>query len=146
MVGRIARGLGLAALLALASGCTTTPNLITPTAGPTTNTFSGLLKPAAVNVFTFAATTNGTVTATLTSIGPDATQTVGFSLGTFDTGTKQCTVTFDNTAAAQGSIFNTSASTAGNYCVRLYDNGSVANAAAAGTATAFTYTVTVSHP
>jgi hypothetical protein len=30
--------------------------------------------------------------------------------------------------------------------VRVYDNGSIATAVANGTATAFTYTVTVSHP
>ncbi len=147
MLRRIARGLGLAALMALASGCgTTTPTAIATTPLPTTETFSGLLNPVSANVFSFVAQTGGAVTATLTSVGPDATQTLGFSLGTFNVSTNQCSIVFDNTAALQGSVFNTTASTVGTYCVRLYDNGSVATAVANGTATAFTYTVTVGHP
>ncbi len=147
MFRRIGCGLGLAALLALVSGCgntTTAPILATP--NPTTDTFTGLLNPVSANVVEFVANTGGAVTATLTAIGPDSTQNLGFSLGTFNTATNQCSVVFDNTAAVQGSVFNTTASTVGTYCVRLYDNGSVATAAANGTASAFTYTVTVAHP
>jgi hypothetical protein len=146
MFRRIAWGLGLSALLALSVGChTTTLSPTIPTA-PVTGTFSGLLHPTNVNTFSFVTSIGGAVTATLTSVGPDATQTVGFSLGTFNTSTNVCTVGFDNNAALQGAVFNTTASTAGAYCVRIYDNGSVATAVAAGTATAFTYTITVSYP
>jgi len=67
-------------------------------------------------------------------------------MGTFNTASNTCTTIFDNTAALQSASFNTQASTIGAYCVRVYDNGSVATAVANGTATAFTYTVTVSHP
>jgi hypothetical protein len=147
MLRRIACGIGFAALVALASGCkTTTINPILPTSTTTTETFTGLLNPTSAVVFSFVTQTGGDVKATLTSVGPDATQTVGFSLGTFNSVTNVCTVVFDNTAALQSAVFDTQASTTGIYCVRLYDNGSVTNAAAAGTATAFTYTVTVTHP
>jgi len=117
-----------------------------PTGQLTTETFTGLLNPTSAVVFSFVTQTGGNVTATLTSVGPDATQTVGFSMGTFNAVTNTCTVVFDNTAALQTAVFNTTASTVGSYCVRLYDNGSISTAVANGTATAFTYTVTVQHP
>ncbi len=147
MLRRIACGCLLSAILALAGACGTTTTTTTPTtAVPTTETFTGLLNPVGAVVASFVTLTGGTVTATLSAIGPDATQTVGFSLGTFNSLTNVCTVVFDNPAAQQAAIFTTTASTTGFYCVRLYDNGSVAAAVANGTATAFTYTITVSHP
>ena len=146
MFRRIVWGFGLSALLALSVGCKTTTLSPTVPTAPVTGTFTGLLNPSGVNTVSFTAVTGGSVTATLTSVGPDATQTVGFSLGSFNTSTNVCTVSFDNSAALQGAVFNTTASTAGAFCVRIYDNGTVANAVAAGTATAFTYTITVSYP
>jgi hypothetical protein len=147
MLRRTVCGIGLAAALAIASGChTTTINPFVPTGQTTTETFTGLLNAQSAVVFSFVTQTGGNVVATLTTVGPDATQTIGFSLGTFNTVSNTCQVVFDNTAALQAASFNTQASTIGAYCVRLYDNGSVTNAVANGTAAAFTYTVTVSHP
>jgi len=147
MLRRIVCGIGLAAAIAVAGGChTTTINPVVPTGQLTTETFTGLLNPASAVVFSFVTQTGGNVTATLTSVGPDATQTIGYSLGTFNAVTNTCTVVFDNPAALQAAVFNTTASTTGSYCVRLYDNGSIATAFANGTAKAFTYTVTVQHP
>ena len=146
MLRRIGYGLGLAAALAVASGChTTTINPFVPTGQTTVETFTGLLNPNSANVVSFVTQTGGNVVATLTAVGPDATQTIGFALGTFNSASNVCTVVFDNTAALQAAVFTTQASTVGSYCVRVYDNGSVATAVANGTATAFTYTVTVSH-
>ena len=146
MLRRIGYGLGLAAALAVASGCHTTTTTIAPSPASTTETFTGLLNPNGANVVSFVTLAGGNVVATLTSVGPDATQTIGFALGTFNSASNVCTVVFDNTAALQAAVFTTQASTIGSYCVRVYDNGSVATAVANGTATAFTYTVTVSHP
>jgi hypothetical protein len=146
MLRRIVCGLGISALLALSAGCKTTTLSPTVPTAPVTGTFSGLLNPTGVNTFSFVTSIGGSVTATLTAVGPDSTQTVGFSLGSFNASTNVCTVAFDNSAALQGAVFNTTASTAGAYCVRIYDNGTVAAAVAAGTATAFTYTITVSYP
>jgi hypothetical protein len=146
MLRRIVCGLGLSALLASSAGCKTTTISPTIPTAPTTATFSGLLNATSVVTNSFVTSTGGSVTATLTSVGPDATQTVGFSLGSFNASTNVCTVAFDNSAALQGAVFNTTASTTGAYCVRVYDNGAVANAVASGTATAFTYTITVSFP
>ena len=148
MVGRIARGTLLCAIAALAGACgsssTTTPT--TPTTTVTTDTFTGTLNPASTSVQSFVTLTGGAVTATLTVVGPDPTQTIGFSLGTFNPTLNVCTVVFDNPAALQGAVFTATASTTGFYCVRTYDNGTVATAVAAGSATSFNYTVTVKHP
>jgi len=147
MLRRIVCGLGLGAALAIASGChTTTINPFVPTGQTTVETFTGLLNPNGANVASFVTQTGGNVVATLTAVGPDATQTIGFSLGTFNTVSNACQVQFDNSAALQSAVFTTQASTVGAYCVRVYDNGSVATSVANGSATAFTYTVTVSHP
>jgi hypothetical protein len=147
MLRRIACGTLLCALAALAGACGTTTTAPTETPTPITETFNGTLNPASSNVHTVvAALTGGAVTATLTTVGPDPTKTVGFSLGTFNPTTSVCTVIFDNPAALQGAVFNATAATAGFYCVRVYDNGSVAAAVADGSASSFTYTVTVVHP
>ena len=146
MFRRIVCGIGLATALAVASGCHTTTISPTVPNAPTTQTFTGLLNPNGANVASFVTETGGAVVATLTSVGPDATQTIGFSMGTFNTASNTCTTVFDNPAALPSANFNTQASTVGAYCIRVYDNGSVATAVASGTATAFTYTVTVVHP
>ena len=147
MLRRIACGTLLCAMAALAGACgSSTPTTPTPTTTTTTETFTGALNPAGTilhPIFTF---TGGPVIATLKVVGPDATKTIGFSLGTFNPTLNVCTVVFDNPAALQSAVFNATASTSGFYCVRMYDNGTVATAAADGTATSFTYTVTVTHP
>ena len=146
MLRRIARGTLLCAVAALA-GCGDTTTTPAPTPTPITETFAGTLNPAGTNIHSVvAALTGGTITATLTVVGPDATKTIGFSLGTLNPTTNVCTVVFDNPAALPGAVFNATASTAGFYCARVYDNGSVAAAAADGSATSFSYTVIVAHP
>jgi hypothetical protein len=147
MLRRIGCAILLCAMVALAGACGGTTLTPTPTPTPVTETFTGTLNPASVNLHSVVATlTGGAVTVTLTAVGPDATKTIGFSLGTFNPTLNVCTVVFDNPAALQGAVFNTTASTAGFYCVRIYDNGTVAAAVADGSADAFTYTVTVLHP
>jgi hypothetical protein len=133
------RGVLLCALLALASACgSSTPTTPTP---PTlvTDTFTGTLTQNGATTHTFTISVAGTVTATLTSIGPDSSKTVGFSLGTvFGT---ICQAVLANDAAVQSNALTGSAQPGGSFCVRIYDVGSVT--AATGP---FTYTITVTHP
>ena len=147
MLRRIACGTLLSAMLVLAGACGSSTTTPTPPATTTiTETFAGTLNPAGTILHPVFTLTGGPVVATLTVVGPDATKTVGFSLGTFNPTLNICTVVFDNPAALQAAAFNTIASTSGFYCVRMYDNGTVATAATEGTATSFSYTVTVTHP
>jgi hypothetical protein len=146
MLRRIACGTLIGAMAALAGACGGTTLPTTPTGSITTETFTGALNANGTILHTFVTITGGPVITTLTAVGPDATKTVGFSLGTYNPTLNICTVNFDNPAAVQTAVFNTVASTTGFYCVRMYDNGSVAAAVADGSATTFTYTVTVTHP
>ena len=146
MLRRIACGTLIGAMAALAGACSTTTTPTTPTGSIVTETFNGELNPAGTNLHQFVTITGGPVITTVTAIGPDATKTIGFSMGTYNPTLNICTVNFDNPAALPAAAFNAVATTTGFYCVRIYDNGSVAAAVADGSATSFTYTVTVTHP
>ena len=142
MLRRIALGVLLCGIAALVGGCadeTILPNA--PTEIEFTDTFTGTLAPANGATHAFGTITGGKVTATLTAVGPDATKNVGFSLGTFNAALNICTVVLDNPAALQATAFTAVASTGGNYCVRVYDNGNVTT-----DAVPYTYTITVVHP
>jgi len=118
----------------LAAGCndsTTTPT--TPT-NPVSETLTGTITQNGVSVQPFNAAAAGTVIATVTTLAPSSS-TVGFSMGTYSGTT--CQVVLDNPAAVQGSILTANAATAGSFCVRLYDVGSIT----AGTTVNFTVTV-----
>jgi hypothetical protein len=140
MLRRIARGVVLAALTALAGACGSTTTVVQPTPITVNESFQGTLIPASAGVFTFTSTlTGGTVVATLTTLGPDSTKTVGLSIGTFNGAV--CTVILDNPAATQGFSFNATSSSVGTYCVRIYDNGSTS-----ADNVPYTFSITVSHP
>lgn len=148
MFRRIAAGALLCAATALVAGCSNTTSP-TPNGSNTTETFTGTLTPNGANTQVFVVATAGTIVATLTEVGPDPTQTMGFSMGTYSALTNVCTTVLSNDGAVQGSVLNGQAATDGSYCLRMYDNGSVAAAEAAGTissANPWTYTVTVTHP
>jgi hypothetical protein len=133
------RGLVLCAAIALAGACgSSTPTKPTP---PTlvTDTFSGTLTQNGGTTHQFSIAATGTITATLTSVGPDSTKAIGFSLGTL-IGTV-CQAVLANDAAVQTNALTGSAQIGGTFCVRVYDTGSIT--AATGP---FTYTVTVTHP
>ena len=140
MLRGIGRGIVQAALAAVVA-CSDTTTPVTPTSPTITETYSGTLIPASAGVFSFTTLTGGSVTATLTALGPDSTKTVGFSLGSFTTSTRTCAVTMDNTAATQAFAFNATTSSIGTYCVRIYDNGSTTT-----DGIPYTYTITVAHP
>jgi hypothetical protein len=136
------RRLVFCALVALtACGGSTTP--VTPTPTIVTDTFTNNTTPLAPNgafSYSFSTTTSGTVTATLTSVLPDATKVIGFQMGIWTAATNTCTAVQSNDAALQGAVFTATASTAGTYCVRVYDIGQITADAPV------TFVVTVSHP
>jgi hypothetical protein len=139
MLRGIVRGIVLVALAALAGSCGSSTTVTTPTPITITETYSGTLIPASAGVFTFTTLTGGSVISTLTTLGPDNTKTVGFSLGTYSGAV--CTVILDNIAATQGFQFTANTSSIGTYCVRIYDNGSTTT-----DAVPYTFTITVAHP
>ena len=124
----------------IAGGCDNDVG-ITPTQPPptTTETFTGTITVNGAMTHTFAVSTGGVVTATLSAVSPDSTIPVGFSLGTWNVASSTCTVFTANDAALQGQIHTASASGLGTLCVRVYD-------AAARLTGPLQYTVTVVHP
>jgi len=142
----MASGILICAMAALTGACEDSTTGLTPTPPPITEVFEGTLNPVSTTVHSFITLVGGPVQVTLTTVGPDAAKTIGFSLGTFNATLNICSVVFDNPAAVQGAEFKATAQTTGIYCARLYDNGSVRDAAADGSASSFNYTVTVVHP
>ena len=112
---------------------TTTP---TTPATTTTETFTGTLTVNGAKTHQFASTSRGSVTATLTSLAPDSTATIGVALGTWN-GTS-CAIFLPNDQATVGSILLATVSGVGNLCLRVYDVGKLTAPA--------TYSVDVKHP
>src|SRR5947207_12758494 len=122
------------------SSGTTLPT--TPTTTTTTATFTdsypGTLTVNGAVTNHFNVQGAGTVTATLTTVNPDSSLPVGFSLGTWSTTSNVCAVALANDQATQGSIITGSTSAAGAICVRIYDVGNLTASES--------FVITVSHP
>jgi hypothetical protein len=130
----------IAALLAT-SACGDDNENLTPTTptNPTTvtETFSGTLTVNGAVTHPFATQLSGAVTATLTSVAPDNTKTMGLSLGTWNGAV--CQIVLANDQARQGTVVTGNVtSTLGSLCVRIYDVGQLTEAA--------TYEIQVVHP
>ena len=113
---RMALAVTVSVLLAWACDNTTTPiNPDNPTTPDyTTVTFEGTLNVNGAASYGFG-TLSGTVTATLTSLGPDSTLAVGLALGTWSGAV--CNVIISNNNAVQGTILTGTAGTIGTLCV-----------------------------
>ena len=116
------------------------PFELNPTPVVYTENFTGTLTPGGSANHPFAVTMSGTVTLTLTSVAPDAAQTLGLDIGTWD-GTN-CNPIFGtgSRAAIQGYTFAGSA-IAANFCARIYDGDTLIPAD-----TTVTYSIKVDHP
>jgi hypothetical protein len=142
-------GLALVAAAMAATGCSnntaSNPTPSTP-ATSVTDTFEGTLTVNGAITQPFVVQTAGTVTATFTSLNPSSVvvngetsdTVVGLSIGTWNG--LVCTIgapTLANDKAKVGVALTASATATGNYCVRVYDSGSLTQATA--------YQLTVTH-
>lgn len=136
MVRLIPRMLVTFGLVVATFACSDDNGAITsPDPTTVTQVFSGSLNPNGAFTHTFASTRSGPVTATLTSIGSDASA-IGLSLGTLN-GTA-CQVVVANDRATVNTVVTGIASSLGSLCVRLYDVGLLTRQTS--------YEVTVVHP
>ena len=137
---RLIPGLLMLGLLATACGddTPTTPTTPTnPTTPPITEPlFTGTLKTNGAAVYPFTATAGGNITATLTTLAPDATVAIGLSIGTWTGAACQIVIANDN--ATQGTVIPGTATAAANLCVRVYDVGKLTAPA--------DFTITIVHP
>lgn len=135
--------LGVCVVLALAAfgsaGCDdeadtpTTPTTPPPTV---TDSFSGALSKNGAQVFSFAVTTTGQVTATLAELSSSAVP-ISLALGNWNGTTCQIVLANDN--AVQGTFVTGTMSAAGNLCLRVSDGSGNLEAAV-------TFKVDVVHP
>ena len=142
---RLIPGILLLAVMAGAAGCndntTTTPTTPTTTTTPassTTETFTGTLTMNGAASYPFVAGSAGTVTATLTTVAPDATVAIGLSLGAW-TGSA-CQISIANDSATQTAVVTGTVTAAAALCARVYDTGKVTSAKPVD------FTVTIVHP
>lgn len=115
---------------ALATACgkdnqTTTTPTPTPT-GPTTATFASRLTPGGAVSRSFAATTAGTISVTLTNAGGPSTR-VGLGLGIPTTGIAKCGLSRSIVTTPGATPQITANVDAGQYCVTIYDIGTISN-------------------
>ena len=136
----IARTLLLVAVATLAGGCDDTDTPTTPTP-PTivTDTFTGTLTVNGARTHPFTTEAAGSIVATLTTLEVESGITVGLSFGIFTPSANTCLILVDNSAVMQATRVTGQVSSAGNYCVRIYDaSGSLTGPA--------NYTITLEHP
>jgi hypothetical protein len=131
----------LLACVSLVAACDSgdDPGLPTaPTRPPdVTETFSGSVNQNGAATHNFGVTASGTVTATLTTLGPDSAQVIGMSLGTWNGAV--CAIVLANDRSTQGTVITGGVSSLGQLCVRAYDVGTIT------AAEPFTYEITVVH-
>jgi hypothetical protein len=126
-----ARGASLALLLTAllfgTSGCDDATSATSPTAtSPVTETFSGQFTPGGSAARSFVAASAGTVSITLTQVGPPADAVVGLGVGIPQASGAGCYLTQVVQTGASSSPQLTVSVDAGTYCVRLHDPGTLA--------------------
>jgi hypothetical protein len=114
----------------------TAPTDTSTPATSVTETFDGQLTVNGAVTHPFAVQRVGGVTVRLTALDPTDV-TVGLSLGTWNGNSNVCQVILANDAALGGATVVGTASTAGAFCVRIYDVGKLSRS--------ILYTIDVTH-
>jgi hypothetical protein len=113
---------GVIAALTGACGGSSTTTPTTPAAPITTETLTGAVLAGGVAFHTFTVAQQGTLTATLTSLSPQTTITMGLGIGTVS-GTA-CSLLSSNETTKVGTVLSGTIAV-GSYCVQIYDIGNV---------------------
>lgn len=115
----------VAALALTATSCSTdvVPTAATP--DTTTDVFSTQLGIGGSATRSFKVRTTGTVSVTLTSVGPPNTVAVGVGVGIPQATGSGCNLTRSAVTTASTDPQITLTADAGTYCVRVYDAGSL---------------------
>lgn len=115
---------GLAALLA--ASCDDASTATSPTTtSPVTETFAGQVTPGGSAARSFTSASSGTMSITLTQIGPPADIAVGLGVGIPQSNGSGCHLTQSIVTAAASTPQITAAVEAGTYCLRLFDTGAL---------------------
>src|SRR5229473_1628772 len=130
---RNATGLVALAVLTASVGCgsSSSSSTTSPSATTYTETFSGSLTQGGIDFGTpdsyhhFTVHQAGNLDATLTSIQPLSTITLGLGLGVWDATGQTCSVQLQSNAAQINLTLAASVSVAGELCVEVYDVGNI---------------------
>jgi hypothetical protein len=115
---------GLAALLA--ASCDDASTATSPTTtSPVTETFAGQISPGGSAARSITSASSGTISLTLTQIGPPADLAVGLGVGIPQSDGAGCYLTQSIVTGASSTPQITAAVEAGAYCVRLFDTGAL---------------------
>jgi hypothetical protein len=113
-------------LLLLAVGCGgSTPTDPGPVYPQKTETFTGTVAVGGAQPFPFTVENPGDITVAITGLSPDATLTMGIRLGGWDATALTCTGQLETRAAKVNLVFTGTPSSAGQYCVEIFDIGSL---------------------
>ncbi len=134
-VWRLRWPLAAVVLGVLAAACGSSSSTTGATAAATTDTFNGTVLAGNGDFQIFTVAQAGTVTATLVSLSPQTTITVGFGIGQPTSGT--CGLLTSTDSAHVGNVLS-GPLTPGSYCVAIYDVGNIQSSD--------TYAITVNHP
>jgi hypothetical protein len=128
----------IAALAIAGTSCSTLDVPTAPAAGPFTEVFTSQLGVRGTATRSFTVNEPGTVSLTLTSIGPPATLAVGVGVGIPNGNGAGCNLTQSVVAGASSSPQITITADGGAYCVRVFDVGNLTGDV--------TFSVSVLHP
>ena len=122
-----ARLIALAAILSGSMACgaktPTEPDL--PVYDLKTETFNGNVKAAGTEAFPFTVVNPGDIQVAITALSPNSALTMGIGLGFWEPTTSVCTQQLSTTAATINVAFAANPSSAGQYCVAIFDTGNV---------------------
>jgi hypothetical protein len=115
-----------AVILAIALGqvsCSEDINPAIPSqpSNPVTETFTGTLTLNGGVTHPFSVTSSGAIRASIASLAPDSTVTIGLSLGTWNGTAETCATVISNDHATVGTAIVGAADREGRLCVRVYD-------------------------
>jgi hypothetical protein len=115
-----------AVILAIALGhvaCSEDINPAVPSqpSNPVTETFTGTLTQHGGKTHPFSVASAGALRASIVSLAPDSTVTIGLSLGTWNGTAETCATVISNDNASVGTAIVGAADREGRLCVRVYD-------------------------
>jgi hypothetical protein len=90
-----------------------------------TETFTGTVKASGSTAFPFTVVNPGDIRVSITQLGPASTLTMGVSLGYWDATNLTCVEQLSTTTATLNVVFSATPSSAGEYCVGVFDTGNV---------------------
>jgi hypothetical protein len=113
-----------------------TPTEPAPVYDLKTETFTGNVTTGGKTQFSFTIVNPGDIQISITALAPLSTITMGIGLGFWDAPTSACVEQLSTPAATLNVSFAATPSSAGEYCVTIFDTGNVQ------TSSDFTLTVT----